>query len=379
MTKMTATAAATETKARTAQQSAAAGYEWALAFMGTYNLRYSTNFVEQCPDMVDIQAFSLVSNSYFGRNSSSPPLHAIEVSQTDMYADGTQCSSKGALSLQVIEGDTTGLTNLVVSGRDDALRGCYPYKMRGSTTLFNNLPGKRDKLVKTGRLEGGMFEYAAPGDVYMGFTDSGSLDPWGCWYEKYVKPVSAILDGSGSVNDTLNWDGHPTCFSGDSTAELENGGLKRMDALEIGDRVKVAKGEFSDIYMFSHKIENTVNTFVEISTSASSTMSLTPGHYLYVNGILKAAEEVKIGDSVELGCGNTARVTTVNITSKRGLYNPHTLHGDIIVNNVRASTYTSAVDPKRAHLALSLFRTFYRITGSDVSAGLLHRGAPWSS
>jgi hypothetical protein len=49
-----------------------------------------------------------------------------------------------------------------------------------------------------------------------------------------------------------------------------------------------------------------------------------------------------------------------------GLYNPQTLHGDIVVDGVRASTYTEAVDPVFAHAVLAPVRAVYRWFGVEV-------------
>jgi Hint module len=369
----------TSTTQRTTTLAAQApkGYEWAAYLMGRYRLRYNTNYVEQCPEFVELESFSLVFSTNFDSNSRwavQTPVQAVEVLQTDIYADGTRCSSHGVLSLRVVSGDATARDNLVVSGRDDSLRGCHPYKMRGSTTFFSDIRRAREQLVERGRIEDGMFEWAVPGEVKMGFTDSGSITPWGCWYEKDTEPPT-IDTGVVPVNETLNWSGHATCFPDDATVHLESGATKRMDELQIGDRVKAARGIFSAVYMFSHKIADTVNSFVEISTSSGNILYVTPGHFIYINDVLSPSGTVRVGDSVLLGSDSRARVTSVRMVTKRGLYNPHTLHGDIIVNNVRASTYTTAIDPKIAHFALSVFRGIYRVIGADASAGIFHNGA----
>ncbi len=81
--------------------------------------------------------------------------------------------------------------------------------------------------------------------------------------------------------------------------ELESGDVKTMTELEVGDRVRVGPAEFSEVYLFTHKDPSAVATFVTIVTSANHTLSLTPGHYVYVNGKLKAAGVVEVGDVLE--------------------------------------------------------------------------------
>ena len=58
-------------------------------------------------------------------------------------------------------------------------------------------------------------------------------------------------------------------------------------------------------------------------------------------------------------------VIAVGSARKDGLYNPHTLQGDIVVNGVLTSTYTSAFSPVLAHLVFAPLRALYR-AGVDV-------------
>lgn len=168
----------------------------------------------------------------------------------------------------------------------------------------------------------------------------------------------------------------PVCFPAAATVEMEDGSVKRMDALAIGDRVKVGTDVYSDVFMFTHKLADSVNAFVQLHLASGDVLRLTPGHYIYVNQGLTAAKDVAVGDSVELGSGARTAVRAVSGVSDTGLFNPQTLHGDIVVDNVRASTYTTAVTPTLAHTLLSPLRMmFYAGLAKDPSFGLLNNGA----
>jgi desert hedgehog len=145
--------------------------------------------------------------------------------------------------------------------------------------------------------------------------------------------------------------------------EIQSGTLKRMDEVEIGDLVKVAPGMYSEVFMFTHKIAGTLNTFIQIQTSSGNTISLTDGHYIHVNGVMRPAQDVLVGDVVELATGGTTEVAMVSCVQLRGLYNPQTLQGDIAVNGIVASTYTTAVAPQFAHATLGALRVIYRALG----------------
>lgn len=149
-----------------------------------------------------------------------------------------------------------------------------------------------------------------------------------------------------------------TCFPATATVELANGKTKSMDQVVVGDNVRVGPKEFSEVYFFSTEMAETTSKFTKIMADGVELM-LSAGHYLYVNGELATAGSVKGGDVIVLANGSKASVSEVSEAWGPGLYNPHTLNGDIIVNGVKTSTYTEAVHPRLAHALLSPLRTMY--------------------
>lgn len=142
-----------------------------------------------------------------------------------------------------------------------------------------------------------------------------------------------------------------------------------MAELRIGDHVKVApSGEYSPIYFFSHRHSKSVNQFVRISTSVRGvSLSLSGGHLIYVNGRRRVqASSVRVGDEISIShkTAKTATVTGTTRIESNGLHNPHTLHGDIVVNGVLTSTFTSTVHPSVAQLLLTPFRMAYEVVGA---------------
>lgn len=67
---------------------------------------------------------------------------------------------------------------------------------------------------------------------------------------------------------------------------------------------------------------------------------------------LVSAASVRIGDVLQLANGSDSPVVVVEDVSADGLYNPQTVDGNIIVDGIVASTYTTAVHPCVAHAAL---------------------------
>jgi hypothetical protein len=185
-----------------------------------------------------------------------------------------------------------------------------------------------------------------------------------------VSPVMSPAASTSKVSSS-------SCFAGHALVELESGMHRRMDQLLIGDRVKVAQRTFSDVFMFTHKLHNVVATFVVIRTASGHSISLTPGHYIYVNGVLTPAASVKIGDEFELSTGGRTIVVSVSEAAQTGLFNPQTLHGDIFVNGILASTYTTAISPVIGHAWLTPLRMLYSALGSTT--GLLENGAEFAA
>jgi hypothetical protein len=166
-----------------------------------------------------------------------------------------------------------------------------------------------------------------------------------------------------------------TCFPASATVELENGTIKTMANLAIGDKVLVGDGsKYSEIFMFSHRDTDADSVFLNIRTTSGDALLLTPDHYLYLNRTLVIARNAKIGDILLTRDGS--ETTIVSIVQERhvGLYNPHTLQGDLVVNGILVSSYTSAVAPTLAHSMLWPVRMLYSL-GYDIFQGIFDEGS----
>lgn len=162
------------------------------------------------------------------------------------------------------------------------------------------------------------------------------------------------IDAEGSVPEgsPAASDSNPVCFPASATVELASGDRVPMADLRIGDRVRTGPASFSDVFLFTHRDAVIRSNFVRLLTVAGSSITLTKSHYLYSNGALVAAESVRIGDVLELADGSDSPVVAVESVSSVGLYNPQTVDGNIVVEGVVASAYTTAVHPRVAHSAL---------------------------
>jgi hypothetical protein len=142
----------------------------------------------------------------------------------------------------------------------------------------------------------------------------------------------------------------PSCLPADAmvTALLADAPptLMPIASVPIGASVLTTAG-FSPIYLYSHYTENAIAIMSRIETSSGFAVELSPHHYIRACNdqdecAFTAAKNVVKNMRVELLASNGTIVSTIvdatTLVEKRGLYNPHTIAGDIIV----ASTDTKA-------------------------------------
>jgi hypothetical protein len=215
-----------------------------------------------------------------------------------------------------------------------------------------------------------------------GVAEDGAptLEPVSDGAEASKEPKPDAKDDSGSVfggPSNAKAEEGKSCFPATARVRLADGSTVPMHALAPGDSVQVSTGgATSDVFMFTHRDRATQSEFVTLETAAGVSVTLTPGHYLYVNGALAAAKTAAVGDALMLAGGSLSAITKVSRSVGTGLYNPQTLHGDLIVDGVLVSTYTTAVEPGLAHaLLLAPARALYRARLGRLLVGLLDGGA----
>lgn len=154
------------------------------------------------------------------------------------------------------------------------------------------------------------------------------------------------------------------CFAADASVSLESGAAVRMDELEHSHSVAIGGGDHSDVVFFGHRDPDAVAEFVRIekktaSGAAMKPLFISPSHYLYVNGRLAVARSVVPGDVLRGVDGEDVTVLSVAREFKQGVFAPTTMHGDIAVDGVVASSYTDALHPETAHKLLTPVRALH--------------------
>lgn len=151
------------------------------------------------------------------------------------------------------------------------------------------------------------------------------------------------------------------CFPGDALVSLEKGAQKRMDEVVVGDRVLVGDGTYSDVFAWTHQDGHAASRFyVALSTDGGHRLVATGGHYVYADGKPMQARHVRIGMAMRSASGSEVSVIKVERIRSKGLYNPQTVHGDIVVNGLVSTSYTAAIDPPVSHALLAPLRAGYK-------------------
>eukprot|EP00180_Rhodochaete_pulchella_P002374 Plantae.Rhodophyta-Rhodochaete_pulchella.ctg35943.p1 GENE.Plantae.Rhodophyta-Rhodochaete_pulchella.ctg35943~~Plantae.Rhodophyta-Rhodochaete_pulchella.ctg35943.p1 ORF type:complete len:418 (+),score=50.92 Plantae.Rhodophyta-Rhodochaete_pulchella.ctg35943:154-1254(+) len=165
------------------------------------------------------------------------------------------------------------------------------------------------------------------------------------------------------------------CFPASATVELQDGSSKLMKDLAIGDVVRVSEAQYSRVFFFSHRTRRGLHEFLRITAADGSKVVLSPGHYVYLNGHPMPARKAKPGDLLRTSRSGLARVVSAERIVADGLYNPHTLHGDIVADGVVTSTFTESVPPTLATALLIPERIMSRL-GFSVYKSVLHGNMP---
>ena len=175
-----------------------------------------------------------------------------------------------------------------------------------------------------------------------------------------VSQAAANAAPVGPAPSNNNSGGGGGCFPGSATVTLKTGKRCLMKDLQLGQEVLASpEGVYSPVYLFSHSLPDAEVTFVKISTGTGLTLCLTAGHYLFVNDTAVPASTVQPGDTLNLADWQTDVVLSVTTERLTGLFNPHTLSGNLMVDGIYTTSYTTAVHPTLAHAVLAPVRFMY--------------------
>lgn len=106
------------------------------------------------------------------------------------------------------------------------------------------------------------------------------------------------------------------------------GKTKKMGDVEVGDFVLSSDGEYSQVFMWTHRITKGLHSFVRLDTDSGKPIELSDGHFIEINAIPLPAGSAKIGDKLRLSCGCLATVLKKCIVKRIGPYYPQNMSGE---------------------------------------------------
>jgi Hint module len=188
-----------------------------------------------------------------------------------------------------------------------------------------------------------------------------------------------VLLGFGALYIFMSSDDIDTaCFPASAHVVLSNGTSIQMRQLSVGHSVLVARrtkaqsdaDTTSKVSFISRKQPAVLHSFIRIITAGGYEVTVTEGHYTYVNDVLTPAGEVRVGHALRtLRPGVSSFVVAVKTVRDFGLFTPHTVHGDIVVGGVVMSTRTDALHSKLNHALLLPIRALEHFGISDDPLG----------
>ncbi|GAB0493947.1 hypothetical protein MMPV_005235 [Pyropia vietnamensis] len=249
--------------------------------------------------------------------------------------------------------------------------------------------------------------------------EAGWSDPFGelptCKLQQgpTPSPVATNHDGGGGGHSS----GSGECFPAAATVRRRRGGMvstARMDDLRLGDEVLAAGGVYARVYLWSHADATAVAAFVRLvatrhaalpprcervtgvwapadctvaDVSQSHSLLVSAGHLLPAvaggdgsdgDPTLTAAASLKVGDTLFAADGSPLTLTAVQTgVPAVGLYHPHTMAGNLVVDGVVTSDLTTALPSVLARVALAPLRATVAAgwtTPTAVASRLLQGG-----
>jgi Hint module len=133
-----------------------------------------------------------------------------------------------------------------------------------------------------------------------------------------------------------------------------------MKDLSLGSKILDTYGSYSDVFLFSHQdTSDKLYPFVQLIAEDGSVLTASAGHYVHTPAGFANAGSVVVGTLLVKGDGCYVAVADKSVVNLRGLFNPQTLSGSLIVDSFAVSAYTTGINPQYAHNLLTPIRVLY--------------------
>jgi len=155
--------------------------------------------------------------------------------------------------------------------------------------------------------------------------------------------------GAGGDGNTAS----PACFSAFNNVEVQGKGFVSMDSVKVGDHVRASNNDFSRVFSLARLDHDLETDFLQIyAEGLPKPLEITAKHMVFSSDKAVRADEVSVGDMLD-----SNKVTEIKSVKRTGVYAPVTESGEIVVNGVRASSYTSLMEkiPFNQHKLIHFF------------------------
>lgn len=276
----------------------------------------------------------------------------------EVHANGNECTG-GNVSLSRSPEDSNAtryfarnddqFDNFLAGSTSDDLKCGSTVLPAGEQLIF--LEPDEDVTVSWAAVFGGETDLERNSDSTFEFDDE----------EKYLLLGSRCLYDEANLLDRV-------CFPPGATVRRADGSAARMDALRVGDAVRTGAHLPSKVLGWSHFDRVGRAVFVNATTAGGASLVATASHLVYVDGGKRVAAmgDLVVGDALVTEAGEDARVVQVRSFKGRGVLNPHTMDGNIVVDGFRVTCYTKAVDMGVAHALLTPVRAVFRMVAEVV-------------
>jgi len=194
-------------------------------------------------------------------------------------------------------------------------------------------------------------------------------------------PGPAVGAGVGNIAGIAGAIPGGKCIYDEASVRMADGSTKKVKNLEIGDHVLAYSPNrgvhASRIFADLHNDKDTSMSIYEIETSSGRKIPVTAEHSLFVRPCLsddkenwtpKSAQDVRVGECVpryyreDGGDVIEDSVVRVRVFEAKGIRQPVTETGTIVVDDVVVSCYDRVVDQDASHMALFPYRWILQLT-----------------
>jgi len=135
----------------------------------------------------------------------------------------------------------------------------------------------------------------------------------------------------------------PPCFPLGTMVMTAGSSLPIQDAT-IGMHLMTSQG-LSPFFLQGHADPDALTSMMEIDTISNHSVKASPDHYFpLVSGTHMAAQRLSVGDELWIYHEGTlvpSAIAGIRVVAAKGLFNPYTVTGDIVVNGILASSHSS--------------------------------------